>query len=51
MYRKSYCTIPGIGIAFSGGDISKMYKSLRSVFIMMGWELAGELSCTWTGFV
>ena len=51
MYRKRYCTTPGVG---TGGHliISKMVKFYIKVFMtVMGKPLLGELSCMRTGLV
>ena len=46
MYRKSYCTIAGIGIG-----IGTMLKFYVKIFYVTGKVLSDELSCTRTGLV
>ena len=42
--RKSYCTIPGVGVGVGGGfGISKKFNV--KVFYVMGKALSGKLSC------
>ena len=59
MYRKCYCTTPGIGIGSSvsisvsvgsgsGVGVDNMLKFYLTVFYVMGKALSGELSCLWT---
>ena len=48
LYRKSYCTIPGVGIG-SLVCMDKMLKFYVKSFYLMGKVLSGELSCIWTG--
>ena len=50
LYRKSYCTVPGIGIC-GGRDGSKMLKFYIKIFYVMGKALSGKLSCMWTSLV
>ena len=53
MYRKSYCTTPGVGVGVGGGGSRSgvgMDKMLK-FFKVMGKALSGELSCTGTGLV
>ena len=58
MYRKSCCTIPGIGIVVGDcGGISgcirhrKMFKFYIKGFYVMSKALSGRLSCTGIGLV
>ena len=53
MYRKSYCTTPGIsiGTGLGGRGINKMLKFYVEVLYVMGKALSGELSCMLTGLV
>ena len=54
MYRKSYCSTPGVGVCVGGSGgvgVDKMLKFYVKCFYVMGKALSGELSCTWTGLV
>ena len=42
MYRRRYCTTPGVGVG-----VDKMLK----FFKVLGKALTGELSCKWIGVV
>ena len=54
MYRKSFCTSPGISIG-GGVDVcgsivvTKLFKLYVKVFHVMSKELSDELSCKQTG--
>ena len=50
----SYCITPNVGVGVSVGfgiGVSKTLKFYAKVFYVMGRELSGELSRTWTGLV
>ena len=51
MYRKSYCTTPGVSVGFGSVGVDRMLKFYVKVFIVMGKALSGELSCMQTGLV
>ena len=51
MYRKSYCTIPGVNTGGGGVGVSIMLKFYVKVLYVMGKELSGVLFCTQTGLV
>ena len=56
MYRKSYCTTPGIRVdstCIHGGfgSIRNMLKFYAKVFYVMGMALLGKLTCTQTCLV
>ena len=48
MYKKTYCTTPGVGTGFACG-MDKMFKFYVKFFKVMGKALSGELSCMRTG--
>ena len=50
MYKKSYCTTPGVGVG-GGSDVSKILKFYIKVFNVVGKALSGELSCTRTSLL
>ena len=50
MYRKSYCTTPGVNIV-GIVIVSKMLKFYVKGFYGMGKMLSGELSCMQTDLV
>ena len=47
MYRKSYCTTPGVSVG--GIGVGKMLKFYVKGFYVTGKAMTGKLSCTWTG--
>ena len=54
MYKKRYCSTPGIDVAVcvsNGGSVGKLLKFYVKVFYVVGKTLSGELSCTCTSLV